>query len=151
MYNLRGRVISIIDLRSRLGIDPRPDGAAGRVLVVTAGGHTVGIEVDEVSEVFSVDPADLQSAPQQLADTTIVSGILKLEGRLVIIVDIDAWQQGMTTGQKLKFGAHVLVQPYSRDMVQLVPKYKRKVDRKINQLILLNKVLGVFKVGNLIK
>jgi purine-binding chemotaxis protein CheW len=90
VYNLRGRVISIIDLRSRLGIEPRPDGGSGRVLVVTAGGHTVGIEVDEVSEVFSVDPAEMQSAPQQLADTSIVSGILKLEGRLVIIVDIDA-------------------------------------------------------------
>lgn len=68
-----------------------------------------------------------------------------------IIADIDAWQQGMTTGQKLKFGAHALTQPYSRQLVQLVPKYKRKVDRKINQLVLLNKVLGVFKVGNLIK
>ena len=68
-----------------------------------------------------------------------------------LIADIDAWQQGLTTGQKIKFGAHVLVQPYSRQMVQLVPRYKRKVDRKINQLILLNKVLGVFKVGNLIK
>jgi chemotaxis signal transduction protein len=60
------------------------------VLVVTAGGHTVGLEVDEVSEVFSVDPAQLQTPPQQLADTSVVSGILRLEGRLVIIVDIDA-------------------------------------------------------------
>jgi purine-binding chemotaxis protein CheW len=90
VYNLRGRVISIIDVRSRLGIEPRPDGSAGRVLVVTARGHTVGIEVDEVSEVFPVDPADLQSVPQQLADTSIVAGILRLEARLVIIVDIDA-------------------------------------------------------------
>jgi hypothetical protein len=68
-----------------------------------------------------------------------------------IIADIDTWQQGMTTGDKIKFGAHALTQPYTRELVQLVPKYKRKVDRKINQLILLNKVLGVFKVGNLIK
>lgn len=90
VYNLRGRVISIVNLRSRLGLEPRPDGASGRVLVVNAGGHTVGIEVDEVSEVFSVDPADVQGAPQQLADTSVVSGILQLEGRLVIIADIDA-------------------------------------------------------------
>jgi purine-binding chemotaxis protein CheW len=90
VYNLRGRVISIIDLRSRLGIEARPAESHGRVLVVTAGGHTVGLEVDEVSEVFSVDPAQLQTPPQQLADTSVVSGILKLEGRLVIIVDIDA-------------------------------------------------------------
>jgi purine-binding chemotaxis protein CheW len=90
VYNLRGRVISIIDLRSRLDIEPRPNGANGRVLVVTTGGHTVGLEVDEVSEVFSVDPAQLQGPPQQLTDTSIVSGILKLESRLVIIVDIDA-------------------------------------------------------------
>lgn len=68
-----------------------------------------------------------------------------------LIAEIDVWQQGLTTGQKLKSGAHVLVQPYSRHLVQLVPRYKRKVDRKINQLVLLNKVLGVFKVGNLIK
>jgi purine-binding chemotaxis protein CheW len=90
VYNLRGRVISIVNLRSRLGLAPREDGANGRVLVVNAGGHTVGIEVDEVSEVFSVDPSDVQGAPQQLADTSVVSGILQLEDRLVIVVDIDA-------------------------------------------------------------
>ena len=90
VYNLRGRVISIIDLRSRLDIEPRPDGADARVLVVTSGGHTVGLEVDDVSEVISVDPAQLQGPPQQLTDTSIVSGILEREGRLVIIVDIDA-------------------------------------------------------------
>lgn len=90
VYNLRGRVISIVDLRSRLGIEPRPDGASGRVLVVTTGGHTVGIEVDDVSEVLSMDPTELQGPPQQLTDTSIVSGILKLDNRLVIVVDIDA-------------------------------------------------------------
>lgn len=90
VYNLRGRVISIIDLRSRLAIEPRPEGTNARVLVVTAAGHTVGIEVDEVSEVFSVDPAEVQPTPAQLADTTIVNGILRLEGRLIIVVDLDA-------------------------------------------------------------
>lgn len=90
VYNLRGRVISIIGLRSRLGIGPRDEHTHARVLVVTANGHTVGIEVDEVSEVFSVDPAELQPTPPQLADNDMVNGILRLNNRLVIVIDLDA-------------------------------------------------------------
>lgn len=90
VYNLRGRVISIIDLRSRLGIGERDEDTHARVLVVTAKGHTVGIEVDDVSEVFSVDPAELQPTPPQLADNNMVNGILRFENRLVIVVDVDA-------------------------------------------------------------
>lgn len=68
-----------------------------------------------------------------------------------IIKEIDAWQQGMNTGQKIRFGAHAITQPYAKDLIDVVPRYKRKVDRKINQMIFLTKILGVFKVGNLIK
>ena len=88
VFNLRGKVISIIDLRSRLDLPPREDGE-GRVLVVSSGDHTVGIEVDSVSEVFSLDPNDVQPTPAQLAESSIVSGILRLDDRLVIIVEID--------------------------------------------------------------
>lgn len=68
-----------------------------------------------------------------------------------IISDIEAWQAGMNTGQKIRFGAHAITQPYAKDLIDVVPRYKRKVDRKINQMIFLTKILGVFKVGNLIK
>lgn len=90
VYNLRGRVISIVDLRSRLELPARDPESEARVLVVTAGGHTVGIEVDEVSEVLSVDPSELQATPAQLTDSRIVTGILRMEDRLVIVVDVDA-------------------------------------------------------------
>ncbi len=90
-YKIRGRVVPIVNLRSRLGMEPRsPEGATGRVLVVNAEGRNLGIEVDEVSEVLSIDPADIQVAQQQVDDLAGVSGILRLEGRRVTIADIDA-------------------------------------------------------------
>ncbi len=90
-YEVRGRIVPILNLRSRLGLEGRPhDGAPGRVLVVSAGGGMVGIEVDQVSEVLSVDQADIHAASQQPDDPLDVAGILHLEGRRVIVADIDA-------------------------------------------------------------
>lgn len=91
VYKIRGRVVPIVNLRSRLGLEPRsPEGATGRVLVVNTDGRNVGIEVDEVSDVLSIDPADIQAAQPPIDDLSDVSGILRLEGRRMTIADIDA-------------------------------------------------------------
>lgn len=90
VHNLRGRVISIIDLRSRLGNPPRPAGTASRILVVGDGETTVGLEVDSVTEVFSVEGGAVSPPPERLAGDALVEGILRIGSRLIIVVDLDS-------------------------------------------------------------
>lgn len=89
VHNLRGRVISIIDLRSRLGVPPRPAEAGSRVLVVGEGETTVGLEVDSVTEVFSVEGSAVSPPPERLVGDALVDGILRIGPRLIIALDLD--------------------------------------------------------------
>src|SRR5947207_15533215 len=52
--NLRGRVIPVIDLRKRFGVDPKPDGQMARIIVVEQGERLLGMMVDAVDEVLTV-------------------------------------------------------------------------------------------------
>lgn len=89
--NVRGRIVPVINLRGKLGLPDAPPGPRTCIVLVGAGAQVIGFLVDEVSEVVDlpeslVEPAD--AGPGWMR-SEIFSGIGKLPGRMVVILDPD--------------------------------------------------------------
>jgi purine-binding chemotaxis protein CheW len=89
VINLRGRIISIVDLRKRCGA-PAEAQRRNRIVVAETGGRSIGLMVDSASEVLriaenSIEPPASVFGP---AEPGFVTGVAKLANRLVILVDI---------------------------------------------------------------
>lgn len=90
VINLRGRVIPIIDLRKRFGLDCKEHDKATRIVVVKVDEITVGLVVDEVSEVLRI-PADTVEPPPPIVagvESDYIKGVGKLDDRLLILLDL---------------------------------------------------------------
>lgn len=91
VMNLRGKVMSIFDLRRRFGMPAVSDESDMRVLIVAHDGMNTGVLVDGVSEVLTVDGTALQSPPAELGGNgKSVAGLCRVEDRLVIVLDLAA-------------------------------------------------------------
>ncbi len=90
--NLRGTIIPIINLRKLFGLEPKAADGETRTIVVNVGERTMGCTVDMVSQVIRIPQEDIQPAPEAItADgADYISGFARLEGRLVILLDINA-------------------------------------------------------------
>ncbi len=88
--NLRGRIVTAIDLRTRLGLEPRPAGDGGMNVVVEVGTEMYSLIVDTVGEVESFAAEDREHIPPTLDPRwrQIVDGIYRLDDRLMIIADV---------------------------------------------------------------
>jgi purine-binding chemotaxis protein CheW len=95
--NLRGKVLPVIDLRTRFGVPAREMDKNSRIIVVSFDQNEVGMIVDEVSEVVSVPTGSVEAAPAiaTTIDSSFIKGIAKLAGnsaqqgeRLVILLDL---------------------------------------------------------------
>ncbi len=91
MINLRGAVLPIIDLADRLGSYPTEPASGHAVLVVQIGRQTVGLLVQGVSEILTIDPATIQPLPDAASDETriFVTGIVVVDQRMISIVALD--------------------------------------------------------------
>lgn len=89
VINLRGRIIPVIDLRARLGMERTEYTATTKILVVEITGKVVGFIVDEVSEVLRV-PKSIIDVPPAAAgiDSEYITGVGKLDDRLLILLDL---------------------------------------------------------------
>jgi purine-binding chemotaxis protein CheW len=89
LTNLRGRVIPVMDLRKRFGVDAGAPTRRSRIVVAELGGQTVGLIVDAVSEVLRVAAEQIEP-PSTLITTSesaYLRGVAKLEERLVLLLD----------------------------------------------------------------
>jgi purine-binding chemotaxis protein CheW len=87
VINLRGRIIPVVDLRSRFGaFGERPDEA--KIVIVELSEATVGIIVDEVKEVLTVSGDQTEPPPEGAGDAEYLEAVAKLEGRLLVILDM---------------------------------------------------------------
>ena len=94
LINLRGQIVTAIDLRRRLRFDDRPvDDDQGPPLnvVVRTGDGAVSLLVDEIGDVLEVAEDAFEDAPPTLAGVArdLVAGVYKLDGRLLLVLDID--------------------------------------------------------------
>jgi purine-binding chemotaxis protein CheW len=90
VINLRGKVIPVIDLRSRLGMPRKAHDKSTRIVVVELRGKIVGFVVDAVSEVLRI-PKNVTEAPPSLVagiDADYITAVGKLEDRLLILLDL---------------------------------------------------------------
>ena len=100
IINLRGDVISIIDLRDKFGLESREDTEQTRVIVVEMDGRLMGMVVDSASQVVRI-PADQIDPPPPVPggfSQEFITGVAKLEDRLVILLNPDAI---LTVDQKM--------------------------------------------------
>lgn len=91
VINLRGRVIPIIDLRTRLKIEKKEHDKDTRIIVVEIAGKTVGFIVDAVKEVLRI-PTSIIEPPPQIAtgiDSDFIRAVGKLDDRLLILIDLE--------------------------------------------------------------
>jgi purine-binding chemotaxis protein CheW len=90
VINLRGKIISVVDLRKRFGEQPGTTTKKNRVIVVDSEGKLVGLIVDSASEVMRIPQSEIEPPPRVLADENhgYVTGVGKLKDRLIILVDL---------------------------------------------------------------
>ena len=90
VINLRGRIVSIVDLRKRFGTQCAESTHKNRILVTEIEGTVVGLIVDSASEVFRLQPSDIEPPPSDVfeAETSYVTGVGKLNERLIILLDL---------------------------------------------------------------
>jgi purine-binding chemotaxis protein CheW len=84
VIGLRGKIIPIFDLASRMELDS-VDSQPGKIVIVASGTGQVGIMVDEVEEVLTVSSEQLEDVPSANSDS--IEAIAKIEDRLVILLN----------------------------------------------------------------
>jgi purine-binding chemotaxis protein CheW len=84
VIGLRGKIIPIFDLASRMELDT-VDSQPGKIVIVESGTGQVGIMVDEVEEVLTVSSDQLEDVPSANSDS--IEAIAKIEDRLVILLN----------------------------------------------------------------
>ena len=96
VINLRGRVIPVIDLRIKFGMEARDYNDRTCIVVVDVQGSEravmVGLVVDSVSEVMNVEPEDIEPPPSfggHAVDVENIMGMAKVEGEVRILLNVD--------------------------------------------------------------
>jgi len=90
VINLRGKIISVIDLRKRFGETRIESSRKNRILVAEIEKKLVGLIVDAASEVIRVPHEEIEAPPEVFEENEVkyVTGVGKLNGRLVILIDL---------------------------------------------------------------
>lgn len=88
--NLRGRIVTAIDLRRRLNLPPPPEGQKRMSVVAEQGGELYALLVDQVSEVVSLKARDFERNPATLEPSwaAFSTGIYRLGERLLVVLDV---------------------------------------------------------------
>lgn len=91
LINLRGQIVTAIDLRTRLGLTPRPDDKLPMNVVVRSDDSAVSLLVDQIGDVIEVDAEDFETSPDTLQGPArdLVRGAYKLDGRLLLLLNCE--------------------------------------------------------------
>jgi purine-binding chemotaxis protein CheW len=90
IINLRGQVIPVVNLRTKLGMSKIEHDKDTRIVVVDLSGRTVGFLVDAVSEVLRI-PRNITEAPPEITtgkNSEYITAVGKLEDRLLTLIDL---------------------------------------------------------------
>jgi purine-binding chemotaxis protein CheW len=101
VINLRGKIVSVVDLRKRFGKTVTALDRRNRILVVEHRGRLVGMIVDSASEVIKIPESEIETAPAMMQEGGLdcVVGLGKYNGRLVILLDISKVLASRESGQ----------------------------------------------------
>lgn len=99
VLNMRGRIVTLIDLRLRLGLE-LPDGDNPMMAIgVETRGESYGLLIDSIGEVLKLDESLCERNPINLDPrlASVSAGIYRLEGQLLIVLDVDRVLDIVTT------------------------------------------------------
>jgi len=91
LINLRGQIVTAIDLRRRLELPDRSEGNLPTNVVVRTGDGVVSLLVDEIGEVLNVDPDTFERPPETISGVAheLIVGVYKLKDSLLLILDTE--------------------------------------------------------------
>jgi purine-binding chemotaxis protein CheW len=91
LINLRGQVVTAIDLRRRMQLPPRPEGTEPMNVVVRVEEEVLSLLVDGIGDVIDVDQDDFEAPPETLSGPSreLIRGAYKLDGALLLSLDVD--------------------------------------------------------------
>ena len=91
LINLRGQIVTAIDLRRRLELQPRPEGELPMNVVVRSEDGAVSLLVDEIGDVLEIADDTLEQPPATVTGLTreLVRGVCKLADQLLLVLDTE--------------------------------------------------------------
>jgi purine-binding chemotaxis protein CheW len=91
VLNLRGRIVTAIDMRCRLGLPPRKEPRPPMAVGTESGGESYGLLIDGVGEVLKLADDTREANPANLDErlAQVSAGVHRLEGELLVVLDID--------------------------------------------------------------
>ena len=107
LINLRGQIVTAIDLRRRLGLEERAEDQLPMNVVVRSEEGVVSLLVDEIGDVLEVDEEIHEAPPETMQGmgAELIQGVYKLQDRLLLILDtekairVDAEDDGPESGE----------------------------------------------------
>ncbi len=120
VINLRGRIIPVVDLRKRFGVKSSEPNRKNRIVVVELGARAIGLIVNSASEVLRIPPSEIEEPHTvfQEGELDYITGVGKLNGRLVILLDLKhILQRGELSGlaEAAEAAADVASEAMARD------------------------------------
>jgi purine-binding chemotaxis protein CheW len=96
VLNLRGRIVTTIDMRRRLGLPPRSDNKPSMAVGIDLRGESYGLLIDTVGEVMQLGEATREPNPVNLDPrlARVSGGVHRLDGQLMLILDVDSVLNG---------------------------------------------------------
>ena len=91
IINLRGNVVTVIDTRSRFGLQPAEVSDNSRIVIIEAEKQVIGIMVDSVAEVVYLRSSEIDVAPSVGTEESakFIQGVSNRDGQLLILVDLN--------------------------------------------------------------
>ena len=91
VLNLRGRIVTAIDMRCRLGLPKREEKRPAMAVGIECKGESYGLLIDTVGEVLKLDDTSREPNPVNLDAglAQISAGVHRLDGQLLVILDVD--------------------------------------------------------------
>lgn len=91
VLNLRGRIVTAIDMRCRLGLPPREDGKRAMAVGIERHGESFGVLIDTVGEVLKLADDTREANPVNLDRmlARVSAGVHRLDGQLLVVLDVD--------------------------------------------------------------
>ena len=91
VLNLHGRIVTVIDMRARLGLARADDGKPPMAVGVDLRGESYGLLIDQIGEVLRLPEASREENPVNLDPrmAKLAGGVHRLDGQLMVILDVD--------------------------------------------------------------
>src|ERR1700726_65876 len=91
VLNLRGRIVTVVDMRARLGLPKASDGKPAMAVGVDLRGESYGLLIDQIGEVLRLSDDGCEENPVNLDPrrANLARGVQRLDGQLMVVLDVD--------------------------------------------------------------